>query len=226
MVAEARWQRKPAVACCSNIFCNDVRAEYLGAIGCSAESVVHSSVTPVPGSGSGAQVRHVTGRTDIVSTFRAFHGRTLGALSTTHNPVYREGFGPLLPGVIFTPYNNSAELEQVVSDKTAAVILEVVQGEGGVHVGTQEFLDTTSRLCRKHGALLIVDEVQTGFGRTGRLFGLEHFGVEPDMVCLAKSIAGGLPMGAVLCSDRIKSRLALMAQRSAIRSAVRLPPPR
>lgn len=207
MVAEAVAAQAGRLLACSNIFYNDVRAEYLERL----ISVAPPGVRRAFLCNSGAEAveaalkfaRHVTGRIDIVSTFRAFHGRTLGALSTTHNPVYRDGFGPLLPGVIFTPYNNSAELEHVVSDTTAAVILEVVQGEGGVHVGTQEFLDTTSRLCRKHGALLVVDEVQTGFGRTGRLFALEHFGVEPDMVCLAKSIAGGLPMGAVLCSDRI-----------------------
>jgi acetylornithine/LysW-gamma-L-lysine aminotransferase len=208
MVAEAVAAQACRLLACSNIFYNDVRGEYLERL----MSVAPPEVCRAFLCNSGAEAveaalkfaRHVTGRIDIVSTFRAFHGRTLGALSTTHNPVYREGFGPLLPGVIFTPYNNCAELERVVSDTTAAVILEIVQGEGGVHVGTQEYLDTASRLCRKHGALLIVDEVQTGFGRTGKMFALEHFGMQPDMVCLAKSIAGGLPMGAVLCSDRIR----------------------
>ncbi len=192
---------------CSNVFFNDVRASYLDLLLGIAPSPLERAFL----CNSGAEAveaaikfaRHASGRTEVVSTFRAFHGRTLGALSTTHNPVYRENVGPLPTGVTFVPYNDPAAIATAVTDATAAVILEVVQGEGGVHIGTQEFLATVQRVCREHGALLIVDEVQTGFGRTGRMFAFEHAGLEPDMVCLAKSMAGGLPMGAVLCSGHI-----------------------
>jgi LysW-gamma-L-lysine/LysW-L-ornithine aminotransferase len=192
---------------CSNVFFNDRRSAYLNLL---------LSVAPPPLSkaflcNSGAEAneaaikfaRHVTARTEIVSTFRAFHGRTLGALSLTHNQAYRERVGPLPEGVTFVPYNDAGAIASAVTDATAAVVLEVVQGEGGVHVGSSAFLEAAQNACREHGALLIIDEVQTGFGRTGRMFALEHEGLEPDMVCLAKSMAGGLPMGAVLCSDRI-----------------------
>lgn len=192
---------------CSNVFFNDVRAGYLDLL----LGVVPPSLERAFLCNSGAEAveaaikfaRHTTGRTEVISTFRAFHGRTLGALSTTHNPAYRENVGPLPSGVTFVPYNDPAAIAAAVTDDTAAVILEVVQGEGGVHCGTGEFLTAVQRACREHGAVLIVDEVQTGFGRTGRMFAFEHAGLEPDMVCLAKSMAGGLPMGAVVCSARI-----------------------
>ena len=207
LVAGAIAAQATRLLACSNIFTNDVRGAYLELL---------MSVAPPPLQkaflcNSGAEAieaalkfaRRVTGREEIISTFRAFHGRTFGALSVTHNPQYRDGFGPLLPGVVFVPYNDPAAMDAAVTDKTAAVVLEIVQGEGGVHVGTPEFLRSAARFCRERGALLIIDEVQTGFGRTGRLFAFEHFGLEPDIVCLAKSIAGGLPMGAVLCTGRI-----------------------
>ncbi|MCC6396105.1 MAG: acetylornithine/succinylornithine family transaminase [Bacteroidetes bacterium] len=192
---------------CSNVFYNDIRGEYLRLLlsvapdGLRRAFLCNSGTEAIEAAIKFA--RHVTGRVEIISTFRAFHGRTLGSLSATHNPAYRNGFGPLLPGVTFVPYNDSAALVKAISGETAAVVLEIVQGEGGVHVGTRDFLSTAARLCAARGALLILDEVQTGFGRTGRLFACEHFDLTPDILCLAKSIAGGLPMGAVLCSERI-----------------------
>jgi acetylornithine/LysW-gamma-L-lysine aminotransferase len=127
----------------------------------------------------------------------------MGALSATWEKKYREPFEPLVPDFTHIAYNDVTALEAALSDKTAAVILEVIQGEGGVRPGTAEFLLTAQRLCRQHGALLIVDEVQTGFGRTGAMFACEHHGLEPDLLCMAKSMAGGLPMGAVLFGDRV-----------------------
>ena len=144
------------------------------------------------------QARLLTGRTEIVACMRAFHGRTFGALSATWEKKYRQPFEPLVPGFRHVPYNDLAALEEAVGAGTAAVILEVVQGEGGVHPGTAEFLIGAQQLCRQHGALLILDEIQTGFGRTGKMFAFQHYGLEPDLLCLAKSIAGGLPMGATL----------------------------
>ncbi|MFZ3051058.1 MAG: aminotransferase class III-fold pyridoxal phosphate-dependent enzyme, partial [Methanothrix sp.] len=142
-------------------------------------------------------VRRATGRAKIVAAERAFHGRTLGALGLTHKAAYREPFRPLREAE-FVPYNDSEALKAAVSSETGAVILEPVQGEAGVYVPDGNYLETARDICDDRGALLILDEVQTGFGRTGRWFAKEHSGVVPDIICLAKAIAGGLPMGAML----------------------------
>ncbi len=144
-----------------------------------------------------------TGRRGIVGAVRGFHGRTMGALSLTYEKKYREPFEPLVPDFSHVPYNDLATLEATVNEQTAAVCLEVIQGEGGVRPGSAEFLQGAQRLCRERGALLIIDEVQTGFGRTGAMFASEHHGLAPDLLCLAKSIAGGVPMGAVLLGPRV-----------------------
>jgi acetylornithine/LysW-gamma-L-lysine aminotransferase len=147
--------------------------------------------------------RLATGRQEIVACMRAFHGRTFGALSATWEKKYREPFEPLVPGFRHVPYNHIEALDAAIGPSTAAVILEVVQGEGGVNPGSVEFLRGAQQLCRQRGALLIIDEVQTGFGRTGRMFAFQHHNLQPDLLCLAKSIAGGVPMGAVLIGDRV-----------------------
>src|SRR5712692_664357 len=148
--------------------------------------------------------RWTTGRTQIVAFMRGFHGRTMGALSATYEPKYREPFMPLVPDFTHVPFDNLAKADAAISDKTAGVIVEIVQGEGGVRPASSEFLQGLQRLCRERGAMLIIDEVQTGFGRTGKMFACEHFGLEPDFLCVAKSIAGGLPMGATLIGERVK----------------------
>ncbi len=146
-----------------------------------------------------------TGRKNFVAAMRAFHGRTYGSLSATFNKKYREGFEPLVPGFSHVAYNNIEALAKAVNEETAAVILEAVQGEGGVYPASTEYLQAARRVCDERGAMLIVDEIQTGFGRTGKMFAIEHFGVIPDMLCCAKSLAGGLPMGAVLIGQNIKN---------------------
>jgi LysW-gamma-L-lysine/LysW-L-ornithine aminotransferase len=146
-----------------------------------------------------------TGRKNIIAAMRAFHGRTYGSLSATFNKKYREGFEPLVPGFTHVPYNNIEALEKAVTDETAAVILEVVQGEGGVYPASAEFIQTVRRICDERGALLIVDEIQTGFGRTGKMFAIEHFGITPDLLACAKSLAGGVPMGALLIGQNVKN---------------------
>jgi LysW-gamma-L-lysine/LysW-L-ornithine aminotransferase len=147
--------------------------------------------------------RFSTKKTDFVAAMRGFHGRTMGALSATFNKKYREPFQPLVPGFRHVPYNNLEALRAAVDEKTAAVILEPIQGEGGVHLGSAEYLLGAQAICRETGALLILDEVQTGFGRTGKVFAFQQFDLRPDLVSVAKSIAGGLPMGAVLMGDRV-----------------------
>jgi acetylornithine/LysW-gamma-L-lysine aminotransferase len=146
-----------------------------------------------------------TGRKNIVAAMRAFHGRTYGSLSATYNKKYREGFEPLVPGFSHVVYNNVEALDKAVNEETAAVILEVVQGEGGVYPATAEYIQAARRICDERGALLIVDEIQTGFGRTGKMFAIQHFGVTPDLLTCAKSLAGGVPMGAVLIGANVKN---------------------
>jgi acetylornithine/LysW-gamma-L-lysine aminotransferase len=147
--------------------------------------------------------RSSTGRPEIIAAMRGFHGKTMGALAATWGPEYQKPFAPMLPGLKHVPYNNLTKLEAAVGDKTAAILLEVVQGEGGVRIGDKTYFQKVRQICDANGVLLIIDEVQTGFGRTGTMFACEQF-VVPDMLCLAKSLAGGIPMGAVLCNDRIK----------------------
>ncbi|MEJ2599703.1 MAG: acetylornithine/succinylornithine family transaminase [Anaerolineales bacterium] len=146
-----------------------------------------------------------SGRTQIVAAMRGFHGRTMGALSATWNKTYRTPFEPLVPDFNHVPYNKIEALDKAVGEGAAAVILEAVQGEGGVHVAHPEYLQAAQEICAQRGALLILDEVQAGWGRTGKLFAFQHFDVQPDLVCLAKSIAGGLPMGATLIGSRVQN---------------------
>src|SRR5512133_2981415 len=146
-----------------------------------------------------------TGRKNIVAAMRAFHGRTYGSLSATFNKKYRDGFEPLVPGFSHVAYNNIEALDKAVNEETAAIILEAVQGEGGVYPASAEYIQAARRICDERGALLIIDEIQTGFGRTGKMFAIQHFGVTPDLLTCAKSLAGGVPMGAVLIGNNIKN---------------------
>ncbi len=132
-----------------------------------------------------------TGRTRIISTYGAFHGKTMGALSVSGRDAYRLPFAPLMPDVTHVPYGDAAQAAAVMDDQVAAVIVEPIQGEGGVIVPPDDYLPALRRLCDQYGALLIADEVQTGIGRTGKLFAVEHSQVVPDLLCLAKALGGG-----------------------------------
>jgi LysW-gamma-L-lysine/LysW-L-ornithine aminotransferase len=150
--------------------------------------------------------RSATGRTKVVATLRGFHGRTMGALSATARRELKEPFEPLVPGFVHVPFNDVTALEAAVDDSTALVLLEPVQGEGGVHVVSAEFLKAARSATERAGALLALDEIQTGLGRTGRLFAFEHWGVVPDLLLLAKSLAGGLPIGATIVASEVVPR--------------------
>jgi LysW-gamma-L-lysine/LysW-L-ornithine aminotransferase len=147
--------------------------------------------------------RLLTKRTEIVAAMRGFHGRTMGALSATWEKKYREPFEPLVPGFKHIPYNDIEALEAAVTYQTAAVILEVIQGEGGIRPADPDFLKRARELCTEKGALLIIDEIQTGFCRTGKWFAKDHYGLQPDILCVAKAVGGGLPMGATLLASHI-----------------------
>ena len=148
--------------------------------------------------------RMATGKTDFIATIGAYHGKTMGALSVTGREVYRKPFEPMLPGGSFVPFNDADALEAAITDKTAAIILEPVQGEGGIIVPSDDYFPRVREICNRHGVLLIVDEVQTGLGRTGELFAVNHWDIQPDMLTLAKALGGGvMPIGATLATASI-----------------------
>lgn len=141
----------------------------------------------------------------IISALHSFHGRTLATLTATGQDHYHHGFGPLPAGFDYVPYNDIQALEAKMSDKTCAVMLEAIQGEGGVHVPDPDYLPKVRALCDKYNAVLIFDEVQCGMSRTGTFFGCQQFGVKPDIVTLAKGLAGGVPIGAFMATDKVAS---------------------
>lgn len=141
----------------------------------------------------------------IISAVHSFHGRTIATLTATGQDHYHHGFGPLPEGFDYVPYNDIEALEKLMSDKTCAVMLEAIQGEGGVNVPDEDYLPKVRALCDKYNALLIFDEVQCGMGRTGTFFGCQQFGVKPDIVTLAKGLAGGVPIGAFMATDKVAS---------------------
>ena len=187
---------------CADAFYHSERAQLLDEL----LSITPADISQAFLANSGAEAvetafklaRVLTGKTGIIALKRAFHGRTTGALAATWNPRYKNGFHPLLPDVVHIGYDAVDDLDQALDGNTAAVIIELIQGEAGIWPLAPEMISAASRLCRERGALLIVDEIQTGFGRTGSMFAYEWADLVPDIMCLGKAIAGGLPMSAVL----------------------------
>ncbi len=206
-VADAIYAQYLALGNCYSMFYNPVRARLAKKL----TELAPGNLNLVFFCNSGAEAiegalkfaRSTTGRPEIIAAMRGFHGKTMGALAATWGPEYQKPFAPMMPGLKHVPFNNFAKLETALSEKTAAVLLEIIQGEGGVRVGDKDYFRKVRELCNSKGVMLIIDEVQTGFGRTGAMFACEQF-VTPDILCLAKSLAGGIPMGAVICTDRIK----------------------
>ncbi len=188
-------------------FANDVRASYLGEL----QEVLPDSLDRAFLCNSGTEAieaalkiaRLVTGRPGVIAAQRGFHGRTLGSLSATAEPKYREPFAPLVPGFGHVRYGDADELAAALKSDTAGVVLEVIQGEGGVRPAPDGYLERARELCDANGTLLLFDEVQTGFCRTGRMFGFQASGVVPDILALGKGIAGGVAMGATVFGPRV-----------------------
>jgi acetylornithine/LysW-gamma-L-lysine aminotransferase len=147
--------------------------------------------------------RKHSGKTEIIAMIGAFHGKTMGALSATWKKKYRAPFMPLIPGFKHIPPNNLEKVRKAITDKTAAILVEPIRGEAGIRVNSDDFLPGLREICDEKEILLIFDEVQTGFGRTGKIFACEHWNVVPDIMCLAKSVAGGLPMGVTFAKGNI-----------------------
>lgn len=207
-VIEALEQQARQLINCPGTFYNDTRARLLEKL----VSIAPKSLKRAFLCNSGTETveaaikfaRFTTKRKEFICAMRGFHGRTMGAMSATFNPEYRKDFEPVVEGFHYVPFNNFEKLAEKVNDQTAGVILEIVQGEGGVHVGRKDYFTKVRDLCEERDLLLIVDEVQTGFCRTGKMFASNYFDLEPDILCVAKAIAGGLPMGAVLCSEKVE----------------------
>lgn len=193
-------------------FANDSRSEALEALA----GILPPNLSKVFFSNSGTEsveaalkfALFATGRKKMVAALNDYHGKTLGALggTTSHDDRYRQPFADITPGFDFLDFNQAGDLEKI-TEQTAAVILEPVQGEGGVVAGTPEFFQAVRRRCDETGTLLIIDEVQTGLGRTGKMFAFEHFGIEPDILCLGKGLAGGLPVGLTVVSEKIAAKI-------------------
>jgi acetylornithine/N-succinyldiaminopimelate aminotransferase len=154
-----------------------------------------------------ARLHTESGKYKFITAEGSFHGRTFATLSATGNQKYHEGFLPLLPGCNYIPFNDVDALQESFDDETAAVMVEPIQGEGGINVATEEFLQTARELCTEHGALLILDEVQTGIGRTGKWFGYQHYNIEPDIITMAKALGGGMAIGAMMAKPEVSKSL-------------------
>ena len=197
---------------CHGSYYNDKRAELLEKL----FSISPKGLTKIFLCNSGAEsvecalkaATKYTGRKEIVSMLRGYHGKTFGALSATWSPKYRTPFQPWInPNVKFVPFGKLEKAEEAVTEDTAAVIVEPVQGEGGIHIAPDGFLQGLRDLCDERNAVLILDEVQTGFGRTGRMWASEHWGATPDIMCLSKAMGGGLPIGATIAREQIMDSL-------------------
>ncbi|OGL05630.1 MAG: acetylornithine aminotransferase, partial [Candidatus Rokubacteria bacterium RIFCSPHIGHO2_02_FULL_69_13] len=150
-----------------------------------------------------AKERFASDRYEVIAARNSFHGRTLATVTATGQEKYQHGFEPLMPGFKHVPYNDLRAMERALDSRTAAILVEPIQGEGGVNVPDDDYLPGLRKLCDESGALLILDEVQTGVGRTGRLWAYEHAGIEPDVLTLAKALANGVPMGAMLAREEV-----------------------
>ncbi|MHA1712938.1 MAG: aspartate aminotransferase family protein [Candidatus Ranarchaeia archaeon] len=197
---------------CPGIFYNEQRAK----LGEKISKVTPKGLDTTFLSNSGAEAveaglklaRRATGKTDIIAFRGGFHGRTFGSLAVTWNPKYRKPFEPFIPGVVHVPYGNIEAARDAITAKTAAIIVEPIQGETGVILPPENFLSELRDLCDRKNILLVCDEVQTGFGRTGEMFASNHWGLIPDILCTAKGIAGGIPMGATISRNEIFSKMA------------------
>lgn len=210
-VVAAICKQAETLISCHSSFYNNKRTEFLRKL----MSITPKGLNKAFLSNSGAEsvecalklARKFTGKPEIIAVMGGYHGKTMGALSATWDKKYREPFQPLVPEFKHVPPDNLEKLAQAITSKTAAVLLEPIRGEGGVRVPPDDFLPGVRELCDKNDVLLIFDEVQTGFGRTGKMFGCNHWGVTSDIMCLAKPFAGGLPIGITVAKEGIMSSL-------------------
>lgn len=206
VVSAIKEQAEKLITCHMSIY-NDTRLKFLEKF----SKITPQHLSKVFFSNSGAEAieaslkfsRKYSGKHGIVSTNGGYHGKTFGALSVTFNEKYRKSFMPLLEGVKFVPYGDAEKLEESIDETVGTVILEPVQGETGIVVPQEGYLQQVRKICDKHNVVLIFDEIQSGLGRTGKMWAGEHWNTRPDIMCLAKGIAGGIPMGLTICKPEI-----------------------
>ncbi|MGQ9719192.1 MAG: aspartate aminotransferase family protein [Nitrososphaerales archaeon] len=208
VVSAVEAQSKKLITCHGSLY-NDARANLL-------EKITKISPKGLDGvylCNTGAEAvecalklaRRYTGKPEVIAMTRGYHGKTLGALSATWNQKYRTPFMPLVPEVKFAPFGDAEKVRGAITEKTGAIIVEPIQGESGIYVAPDGFLKELRKICDEKDIILIFDEIQTGFGRTGKMWACEHWNIIPDVICLAKGIAGGLPLGATLAKREIMS---------------------
>ncbi len=210
VVAAVKAQAEQLITCHSCYY-NDKRAEFIEKL----VKITPKGLDKAFLSNSGAESvecaiklsRKATGKPEIIALMGAFHGKTMGALSATWDKKYREPFLPLIPEVKHVAPDNADKIREAITDKTAAVLMEPIRGEGGVRVPPEGYLQAVREICDEKGVLLILDEVQASFGRTGKLFGCQNWNITPDIMCLAKPFAGGLPIGITVAKENIMSTL-------------------
>ena len=212
-IVDAICQQSQQLITCHAGYYNDKRAAFLKKLA----NITPKGLNKAFLSNSGAEsvecalklARRYSGKPEIIAVMGAFHGKTMGALSVTWDKKYREPFLPLVPEIKHVPPDNLEKMREAVSENTAAILVEPIRGEGGVRVPPDGYLKGLRELCDEKHLLLMFDEVQTGFGRTGKLFASEHWDVVPDVMCLAKPLAGGLPLGATVAREDVMSALKL-----------------
>ncbi|MFQ6095024.1 MAG: aspartate aminotransferase family protein [Candidatus Bathyarchaeia archaeon] len=211
-VVEAIKEQNERLLSCHGSFYNDKRAELLEKL----VKIAPKGLNRIFLSNSGAEsvecalkiAAKYTARKEVIAMVRGYHGKTLGALSVTWNPKYRKAFKDLLiPNFKFVPFGKIEKVKEAVSNQTAAIIVEPVQGESGVYIAPDGFLESLREICDEKGILLIFDEVQTGFGRTGKMWACENWDVTPDVMCVAKAMAGGIPIGATIAREDVMNAL-------------------
>ncbi len=208
IVAAIKAQAEQLITCHSCYY-NDKRAEFIEKL----VKITPNGLDKAFLSNSGAETvecaiklaRKAIGKTEIIALMGSYHGKTMGALSATWDKKYREPFQPLIPDIKHVAPDNADRLREAITEKTAAVLMEPIRGEGGIRVPPEGYLQAVREICNEKGVLLIFDEVQTGFGRTGKLFGCQNWNVTPDIMCLAKPFAGGLPIGITIAKESIMS---------------------
>jgi acetylornithine/LysW-gamma-L-lysine aminotransferase len=210
-VVEAIRRQAEALISCHASFYNKARSQLLQKI----IQIAPKNLNKVFLANSGAEAvecaiklaRKFSGKPEIIAMMGAFHGKTMGALSATWDKKYREPFKPLVPEFKHVPPDNLKKVSNAITEKTAAILVEPIRGEGGIRVPPNDFLPGLREICDETGVLLIFDEIQTGFGRTGKIFACEHWNTVPDILCLAKSVAGGLPLGITIAKENVMSSL-------------------
>ncbi|MCD6470132.1 aspartate aminotransferase family protein [Candidatus Bathyarchaeota archaeon] len=206
VVEAIKEQCEKLIACHGSLY-NDKRAELLEKL----VEIAPKGLNKVFLCNSGAEAVECaikaavkyTGKSEIISMVRGFHGKTLGALSVTWNPKYRKSFEKIIVKNKFVPFGKLDKVMEAITENTAAIIVEPIQGEGGIHVAPEGFLEGLRKICNEHGIVLIFDEVQTGFGRTGRMWASEYWNVTPDIMCIAKAMGGGFPIGATIGREEV-----------------------